>query len=121
MPYGAFLMLIATLAGLATALYDYLAPNTGITGTIGALLVLCTTFVLLLGILAVTPLRRPRWLIGLLNLGIVVDAAGSGFASWLLESHLLTGLLGLTLIGWIIHIIFDPAGGLGGRQQQRAA
>lgn len=115
MAYGAFLLFFATLAALCTALFNYFVPGTGIHMSAGAMLVVCSTGLLLIAVLLVLflPYRaRWRWLLVLLNLGIFLDIIGSGFAGYFLEEPVLMAFLGLALIGWLADLVADPAGSL---------
>ena len=40
---------------------------------------------------------------------ILLDIAGTGVASYMLEAWWLVGAMALALVGWIVHLAADPA------------
>jgi vacuolar-type H+-ATPase subunit I/STV1 len=103
--YGAWLIVIASIVGLAVSVYNYNSADSGITGTPGAMLVIVSTVLLLLagfilgrdmggGALRVV-------LAALCFLGIL----GTSLAGYLLESRTLMVTMALCLIGWFVRLL----------------
>ncbi|MGN6374520.1 MAG: pyrroloquinoline quinone-dependent dehydrogenase [Sphingomonas sp.] len=82
------------------AIYGYVWAW-GISGSLGALIVLGSTAILLLAVLLVSFAKLPRWLAILLHVGIALDLIGTGAAAYFLESYWLLGFMVVTAIGWL--------------------
>ena len=108
--YGVWMMLLGALIGLAEAVFDFFWSGNGIHGTAGVVLVIVSTALMVLaaGALTLWP-AMPRWLRGVLMILILLDIAGSGFASYMLEAWWLVGAMALALVGWIVHLAADRA------------
>ena len=103
--YGGGLVALAAAAGVALSLYAYFL-RASIAGSVGLLIVIGTTAVMLVAALVLAGLPRlPRWLRALLWFGVVVDALGTGFAAWLLELDLLIAFMGVVLLCWLLHLL----------------
>ena len=106
--WGFILLLLAAVAGFALALYAWLAPLTGVTGTIGALGVAIANVALAVFsfILRACSGRRLRlfW-----TIIILLMLLGVGFASLLLHQWVITAAMAIGLIG-LIAIISSPLG-----------
>lgn len=104
--------LIAAGAGLAllASVHNDVVRSSGIAHSYGALAVVISSALVLVGALALTLLFSPRWLrgiiLGLLMLGIV----GTGCAAYFLEADVLLALMVLTLFGWIVRVFSGPGG-----------
>jgi hypothetical protein len=102
--YGLALLALAAAAGLALSLFNYFL-SLGIGYTYGALLVICSTFLILVASLLISWGGLPGWLrvlfVVLLFLGIV----GTGFAAWFLDGLGLIILMGCALVGWLAALI----------------
>lgn len=86
---------IAALCGFAIALYHYLAPMTGVTGTPGALVaVVASLLVLLLAGVLVARHPGPALVRGLL----VAGAIGTGVVAWFLHASWLVVAMALVLL-----------------------
>ncbi|MBE3639803.1 hypothetical protein ICN82_16495 [Mangrovicoccus sp. HB182678] len=98
---GAVLICAGGLAGAIIAAYAYIAPLTGVTGTPGALLVIVTSVLVLLGglIVALIASRGIRNLFRvLLCLGILGTAAAAAFLhEWVLIAAMAVALVGLVM------------------------
>jgi hypothetical protein len=105
--YGAWLIVIASILGLAVSVYNYNSADSGIAGTPGAMLVIVSTSLLLV---AGFILGRDMGGGGLrVTLAILcfLGILGTGFASYLLESTALLVAMAFSLIGWLVRL-FQP-------------
>ncbi|OHV08840.1 hypothetical protein [Kushneria phosphatilytica] len=98
---GAIVLLVASLVGLAIALYAYFAPLTGVTGTLGALIVILVNIALAVGALVLAAVNN-RGVRILLRILILLALGGNFFASLLLHQWwiciaMVVGLVGLIL------------------------
>ena len=97
---GTLLLLLAAAIGFALALYAWLTPLTGVTGTIGVAIA-SVVLALLTLILRAASGRGARIFWGIVTLIVLV---GIGFAALLLHQGIITaamvlGLAGLILLG----------------------
>ncbi|WP_368641979.1 hypothetical protein ABRY95_12220 [Castellaniella ginsengisoli] len=101
-PAGAAVLFSGAVAGSLIALYGYLVPLTGVTGTKGALLAVIVSVVIALMAIALPRLRpgalRTSWLAVLVCL-----LAGNAFAGVLLHEP----WLGIAMTGGLLGLIFD--------------
>ena len=98
-PAGAGIILLAGLAGAAIALYLFLTPLSGVTGTIGALIVLAACLAVALGglLMMTTGGAVWRWLT---VLGILGTALAAFFLhGWWIMLAMLVALVGVVLDG----------------------
>ncbi|MBU3078788.1 pyrroloquinoline quinone-dependent dehydrogenase [Sphingomonas quercus] len=101
---GAQLGSLTILAGGAiaagTALLDYRLVETGLNGTGGALLVLGSGLLMMLG--AILLLRQPRrgaaWLLLAL---LLLDIVGTSVAAWFMESGAIVAAMAVAAVGWL--------------------
>jgi hypothetical protein len=102
--YGAWLIVIASLAGLAVSIFNYGSTDSGIAGTPGAMLVIISTAFLLfagfalgrdMGSFALRTVFATLCLLGIL---------GTAFAGYLLESNILIVAMALCLFGWLTRL-----------------
>ena len=106
----AWLLPLGALIALGAAIFDDFDPGNGIHGTGGVLLVIVSSAVMLILALALVRWRRsPGWVHGLLLVLLIIDIAGTGLASYLLEAWWVFGATVLALIGWLIDIPRDRA------------
>ncbi len=104
---GAGLVAIGSAAGLAIALYNYimptnlLEPDSSVTGTAGALLVVASSAVILLAALVLAAGKGGRGLRWFLVAGCLVGVLGTGFAAYLLDTLLLLIAMAVCLLGWL--------------------
>jgi hypothetical protein len=97
------LILTAGLLGAAAALYDYLAPTTGIDHTDGVALVLTSCVLMALAALAVSILNRGV-LASILIFLVFLDILGTGIAAWFLESGLVMAAMAVAAAGLIFRL-----------------
>ena len=103
---GVWIMVAASAVATALALYNYLARGTGIDHTPGALLVVVSSVLILLGSLVVALFSStPRWLRVVLAVLLLLGVLGTGLAAYFLEAEVLLGLMVMSLIGWLIHLV----------------
>jgi hypothetical protein len=96
---------VVSLLSLVLTIYNYFNPNNGIHGTAGALLVIVSTALMLVAsVVIAVRWARPRWVRILLEVLILLDIFGTGFAGYMLESWILLVLMAIALIGWIVHV-----------------
>ncbi|WP_111747487.1 hypothetical protein [Salinisphaera orenii] len=102
-PVGAIVLFASAVIGVVIALYGYLAPLTGITGSLGALLVVVTSALLALMAIVLASLRgrvtRSIW-----RVLILFALAGTCFAALLLHEWWLCAAMGAGLIGLILDL-----------------
>ncbi len=98
---GAMVLLFASLAGLATALYAYFTPLTGVNGSLGALVVILACLALTVMALLLFKVSG-RGVSITLRVLTLIGLAGTFFAAMLLHQWwicvaMVIGLLGLIL------------------------
>nr|WP_289072726.1 hypothetical protein [uncultured Halomonas sp.] len=98
---GAIVLLIASLTGLAIALYAYFTPLTGVTGTLGALVAILACLALAILALLLASTQGPGTAI-FLRILILLGLGGTGFAAvllhqWWIGVAMVVGLIGLIL------------------------
>ncbi len=107
--HGGWLLVAASAVGLASAGLAYIRPGSGISRSGGALLVVGSTALLLAAALVTTLDRhKAAWLRVFLRVAIPLGLLGTGLAAFFLESHALLALMGLGLIGWLLHLVRGP-------------
>lgn len=101
---GAIILLAASLAGLAIALYAYFTPLTGVTGTLGALVAAAASVALavLSLLLAVAKGRGSSIALSIL---ILLGLTGTFFAGMLLHQWWLCVAMVVGLIGLILDLV----------------
>ncbi|MDQ7731420.1 hypothetical protein QT231_01845 [Halomonas sp. SpR1] len=104
---GAFVLLIASLVGLAIALYAYFTPLTGVTGTLGALVPIVSCLALAVMALLLVKAKTRGATIALRAL-ILIGLAGTFFAAMLLHQWWICVAMVVGLIGLILDL-FRPA------------
>ncbi|MGH7103883.1 MAG: hypothetical protein ACREFJ_15965 [Acetobacteraceae bacterium] len=109
--YGAVLLVFAAAAGLGAALAEYFPRYSEVGHTPGALLVIITSALVLIGSLIVLALvacfhSRPVWLRVLLQVLLVIGLVGTGFAAWFLESNLLFAFMVVGFVGWLADVSY---------------
>ncbi|WAH52743.1 hypothetical protein LMA04_01400 [Pseudescherichia vulneris] len=98
--FGSILLLLSAVIGFAVALYAWLTPLTGVTGTIGALGVAidCVVLALLTFLLRRVYRRGTRIFLIIVTL---VMLFGIGFAGALLHQYIITAAMVVGLVGLI--------------------
>jgi len=104
---GAGLIAIAAAVGLAISVYNYLMPvsllepDSSVTGTAGALLVVASSAIILVAALVLAAGSGGRALRAFLVAGCLVGVLGTGFAAYLLDTLPLLIAMAVCLIGWL--------------------
>jgi len=105
---GAWIIVTAALGGLVVSVFNFFNPESGITGTAGALLVIVSTALLVLfGWLMSGHGWRSGFFPAFITLSAILDIAGTAFAAYLLHSWTLLCLMLIALLGWLSHV-FRP-------------
>jgi quinoprotein glucose dehydrogenase len=101
-PFGNWLLFLGALVAFCLALFGYFWKGNGIHGTGGALLVVVSSGLALVGAFVLLQWRdTPRWLRVLVLVLMILDIVGTGVAAWFLETYWLLAFLALALLGWI--------------------
>lgn len=109
-PYGGWLLVAASLAGLVAAgIYTFVDGN-GIAYTPGTYLVLISTMLLLGGAMILVFASGRGWLGGILAFLVLLDILGTGLAAYFLMAWVLLALMAVALIGWLVHVFVDRSG-----------
>jgi hypothetical protein len=108
-PYGIWLVVLAAVLGLIVSLIAYFTPHGPIAQAGGALLVIISTALMLIAALLIALTDIPRWLVILFDVLIILDIIGTGVAAYFLEADILLVFMVIALIGWIVHLAFDPS------------
>jgi hypothetical protein len=103
--YGAWLIAIISLIGLALALRGYFTPNDGISFTPGALLVVISTALILAASVLLGLTGLPVWVNVVLDVLLLLGLLGTALAAWFLQTYLLVALMFVGVIAWIVHVI----------------
>ena len=101
---GAWIITLTALLGCAVAIYNYNAPDNGISGTAGAMLVIYSSIVLIVAGFILGRDMGGRVLHVMLATLALLTIIGTGFAAWLLESNVLMVLMGISLFGWLVRL-----------------
>ncbi|HVU00048.1 MAG TPA: hypothetical protein VHE33_21290 [Acidobacteriaceae bacterium] len=96
---GTWCIVLASITGLAIALYDYVTPETGIDQSGGVLLVIVAMGLMLCAALSVA-LLGSGLVAGILFFLILLDIVGTAIAGYFLESPMLMGAMVIAAIGW---------------------
>lgn len=104
---GVSLITAGAIIGTAVSLYNYFAPDNGINGTPGVLLVIASTFLLFGFGLILRANKGGAFLRTFLIVSAFLNIAGTAFAAYLLESQMLLGLMAVCLLGWLLYL-FTP-------------
>jgi hypothetical protein len=93
-------LLAASALCLLVALIEYFMPENGVDGTLGALIVVGSTALMLVAAAAVWLGYARKTLMVL----ILLDILGTGFAAYMLEANVLVGFIALASIAWLIGV-----------------
>ncbi|MGX4805496.1 hypothetical protein [Bradyrhizobium guangdongense] len=107
--YGFWILLASSVAGMITAVTAAFDEGNGIAYSGGAYVVLVSTALLLLGVLALALYGVLKWLMISLTILIFLDLVGTAVAAYFLETPVLLASMVLGLIGWLIYLLVDPA------------
>lgn len=92
---------IASLAGTGISLFYYLAPMTGVTGTGGALLVVCSSILLALAG-AILVFRTAGGFALFLRVLAVLGTLGTSAAAWFLHEYWLVAAMAVALAATVM-------------------
>ncbi|MGX4771112.1 hypothetical protein ACWAUC_15105 [Bradyrhizobium guangdongense] len=109
--YGFWILLASSVAGMITAVTAAFDEGNGIAYSGGAYVVLVSTALLLLGVLALALYGVLKWLTISLTILIFLDLVGTAVAAYFLETPVLLASMVLGLVGWLIYLLVDPANG----------
>jgi hypothetical protein len=101
------ILLIVTLLAFAVSLFDYFWTGNGIHGSEGALLVVGSTFLMVVAAALFQFGIVRSWLRALFEILLALDVFGTLVAAYFLESWLLLGLVVLAAIALLVHA-FTP-------------
>jgi hypothetical protein len=101
--HGTWLVIFASITGLAISLYDYVTPETGIDHSGGASLVIAAMGLMLIAGLVVSQ-PGPGLMAGIFLFLILLDIAGTAIAGYFLESPLLMGAMLIAAIGLVLRL-----------------
>lgn len=104
---GVSLIIAGAIIGTAVSVYNYLAPDNGINGTPGVLLVIASTFILFGFGLILRANKGGAFFRTFIVVSALLNIAGTAFAAYLLESRMLLGLMVVCLLGWLLYL-FTP-------------
>jgi hypothetical protein len=108
--YGGWLLVAASAIGFLLSIYNCVNEGNGIAYTEGAILVVVSSALVLAASLAmVLDHNKPAWLAGFFYVSIFLGLVGTGVAAYFLLAYALMALMIVGLIGWLIHICFDPS------------
>jgi hypothetical protein len=101
------ILLIVTLLAFAVSLFDYFWTGNGIHGSEGALLVVGSTFLMVVAAALFQFGIVRSWLRALFEILLALDVFGPLIAAYFLESWLLLGLVVLAAIALLVDV-FTP-------------
>lgn len=102
--WAAWLFIGASVIALLLGFYDYFAAW-GINHTLGALIVLCASGVLLAAALLVCLVDLAHGIAVTAHIVIAIDLLGILVATWFLEAYLMLAFTVLAAIGWIAWLV----------------
>jgi predicted ferric reductase len=107
---GNWVMVASSGAGLLLSTFNYVSSDNGIHGSVGALLVIISSaLILIVSLLMAFGLLQWRWLRMVVDVLLILGIIGTGFAAYMLEADWLAALTVLCLTGWLIHVFPVPA------------
>jgi hypothetical protein len=101
---GASLLCSGGIVGAAVSVANFFAPDSGIAGTPGAMLVVASTVILVAFGLIMRGGTRSRGVRVFVAAAALLDIAGTAFAGYLLDSETLVVAMLVSLAGWFIHL-----------------
>jgi hypothetical protein len=105
---GLWVLGIATALALIDSIFNYFWTGNGIHGTPGALIVIVSTALQLIGTLLIYfRVVRGGWGV-LFEVLIFLDLIGTGVAANLLEARVLLALTVIAFIGWLLQLVREP-------------
>jgi len=91
--------------GTALAVYAYVSPDTGVAGTVGALLALIGAVAVTVGSLVAALADLRGWLFGVLAFLIALGAVLTALAGYFLMQYGLAAVMALALVGLIVAVM----------------
>jgi len=108
--YGGWLLVVASAIGVLLSIYNCFNEGNGIAHSAGAILVIVSSALVFAASLAmVLDHDKPAWLAGFFYVSIFLGLVGTALAAYFLATYWLVALMIIGLIGWLIHICFDPS------------
>jgi hypothetical protein len=110
---GGLMLAFGAVLGLAVSVYNYvmpvgfLSPLSSTDGTLGALVPIGSTVLLLIAGLVLASGTRSRGLIVFFGVGSFLDILGTAFAGMLLDSTPLLVAMAIAALGWLLWV-FGP-------------
>ncbi len=99
---GTWAMAVAALASLALSAVNYVAPYNGIHGSAGALLVIVSSALILVGaVLLAVDRSASRALTATVAVLLLLGILGTGLAAYFLEADMLVALMVVAMAGWL--------------------
>jgi hypothetical protein len=103
--FGVWLLALAAAAGLVLSLVNYFMDE-GIGYSAGALLVVVSTFlVLVAALLLALEMVGARWLRIVFDVLLFLGIVGTGLAAWFLDAGPLIAFMIAALIGWLAYVL----------------
>lgn len=96
---------VLSLLALLDSIFNFVWSGNGIHGTQGALLVVISTFLMLLAAVLIAAAWVSGGLRTLFEVLLVLDFVGTFFAAWLLEAWILLAVVVLAAIAWVVHLL----------------
>ena len=97
------------IVGSVFAVYAYLSPDTGVTGTVGALLALVGAVCAMIGILVACFARLGGGLFGTLVFLIALASVLTGLAGYFLMQYGLAAVMAMTLVGLLVAVLLPKS------------
>lgn len=108
--YGGWLLVAASAIGLLLSIYNCFDDGNGIAHSQGAILVIVSSALVFAASLAmVLDHDKPAWLAGFFYVSIFLGLVGTALAAYFLLAYWLVALMIVGLVGWLIHIFYDPS------------
>jgi len=109
---GVDILVLAGAAALGISIFNYFRTDNGIHGSAGALLVIISSFLMVISAaaLALAAEMNPA-LRGALVVLILLDILGTGLAAYMLEENWLVGAMAVALMGWVVRLVSNRTPG----------
>ena len=109
---GDQILVLAGAAALGIAIFNYFWTDNGIHGSAGALLVIISSFLMLVSAAALALAdRMSPTLRGSLAVLILLDILGTGLAAYMLDADWLVAAMAVALTGWVARLVSNTAPG----------
>lgn len=104
---GILLLVAAATLGLALSVFNYFWTGNGIHGSLGALIVIGSTFLMAVASAAIAAGFANGWVRSVLAALILLDILGTGLAAYMLEAQVLFGFMVVALIAWLFSVLIE--------------